>query len=318
MTDEAAIQMYPEFTDLIENSAEEPEAADDYPITNLAKTTDQVFPGSVEDRAHTVRRYLERYTREIHQLYNVFEPFSEREYLYNYEEYEQYLNTLFVKVRKITGEESIVWETSAVDELMEEIKMSGPIFHFKLSEPEMDPATGQMKQSEPVKVPGFETPDAIPGSTTTLIPMSAEELKGTGEISCNAVDVPRIHLVVSVGDTLLYERYLPIEDYPIVPVMNVHLRTPFPESDVRIYRPLQEYINKIRSLIIAHASTSTNVKLLIPRGSVDKRQVEEEWGRAGTSVIEFDAELGAPIVAGPVPLPNELYKNEADAKSDLE
>jgi len=100
--------------------------------------------------------------------------------------------------------------------------------------------------------------------------------------------------------------------------MNIHLRTPFPESDVRIYRPLQEYINKIRSLIIAHASTSTNVKLLIPRGSVDKRQVEEEWGRAGTSVIEFDAELGAPIVAGPVPLPNELYKNEADAKSDLE
>ena len=41
-------------------------------------------------------------------------------------------------------------------------------------------------------------------------------------------------------------------------------------------------------------------------------------GRAGTSVIEFDAELGAPIVAGPVPLPNELYKNEADAKYDLE
>ena len=25
-----------------------------------------------------------------------------------------------------------------------------------------------------------------------------------------------------------------------------------------------------------------------------------------------------PVVAGPVPLPNELYKNEADAKYDLE
>ena len=43
-----------------------------------------------------------------------------------------------------------------------------------------------------------------------------------------------------------------------------------------------------------------------------------EWGRAGTAVIEFDAELGQPIVAGPVPLPNELYKNEAEAKHDLE
>ena len=85
-----------------------------------------------------------------------------------------------------------------------------------------------------------------------------------------------------------------------------------------MYRPLQEYINKIRSLIIAHASTSTNVKLLIPRGSADLNQIEQEWSKAGTSVIEFDAELGAPIVAGPVPLPNELYKNEADAKYDLE
>jgi len=101
-------------------------------------------------------------------------------------------------------------------------------------------------------------------------------------------------------------------------MMNIHNRNPYPESDVRLFRPLQEYINKIRSLIIAHASTSTNVKLLIPRGSADIRQIEEEWGRAGTSVIEFDAELGAPIVAGPVPLPNELYKNEADAKYDLE
>jgi len=318
MTDEAAMQMYPEFSEIIEDSAEEPEASDDYPVTNLSKTVDQVFPGDVEDRAHTVRRYLERYTRVIQQFYNVFEPFSEREYLFNDEEFEAYMNVVYVKVRKITGEESIVWQTEAVEELMQSIEESGPIFHFKLPEPQIDQQTGQMIQGDPIKVPGMETADAIPGSTTSLIPMSTEELKGTDEIVCNAVDVPRIQMVVSVGDSLLYERFLPIEDYPIVPIMNIHLRTPFPESDVRIYRPLQEYINKIRSLIIAHASTSTNVKLLIPRGSVDKRQVEEEWGRAGTSVIEFDAELGAPIVAGPVPLPNELYKNEADAKSDLE
>lgn len=318
MTDEAAMQMYPEFSEIIENSAEEPEASDDYPITNLSKTVDQVFPGDVEDRAHTVRRYLERYTKVIQQFYNVFEPFSEREYLFNDEEFEAYMNVVYVKVRKITGEESIVWQTEAVEELMQSIEESGPIFHFKLPEPQIDQQTGQMIQDDPIKVPGMETADAIPGSTTSLIPMSTEELKGTNEIVCNAVDVPRIQMVVSVGDSLLYERFLPIENYPIVPIMNIHLRTPFPESDVRIYRPLQEYINKIRSLIIAHASTSTNVKLLIPRGSVDKKQVEEEWGRAGTSVIEFDAELGAPIVAGPVPLPNELYKNEADAKSDLE
>ena len=71
-------------------------------------------------------------------------------------------------------------------------------------------------------------------------------------------------------------------------------------------------------MIVAHASSSTNVKLLIPRGAVNKTQVEQDWGRAGTAVIEFDPELGSPIVASPVPLPNELYKNEADAKADIE
>lgn len=318
MTDEAATQMYPEFEDIIENSAEEPEASDDYPVTNLSKTVDQVFPGDVEDRAHTVRRYLERYTREIHRYYNVFEPFSEREFLFTSEEFEAYNSQLYVRVRKVTGEETIVWEDTAVAELLDIIEKEGALFHFALPPMQLDPNTGQPLPQEPVRVPGEEGPGSIPGSTTALLPITPEELKGLQKLSCYEVDVPRIRMVASVGDSLLYERVLPIEDYPIVPVMNIHLRTPFPESDVRIYRPLQEYINKIRSLIIAHASTSTNVKLLIPRGSVDKRQVEEEWGRAGTSVIEFDAELGAPIVAGPVPLPNELYKNEADAKSDLE
>jgi hypothetical protein len=317
MTDEAAMQMYPEFEDIIENSAEEPEASDDYPITNLSKTVDQVFPGDVEDRAHTVRRYLERYTREIHPYYNVYEPFSEREFLFNHEEFEQYNSQLYVRVRKATGEETIVWQPEAVQELMEEIQENGALYHFVLPPMQLD-QNGMPVPQQPMKVPGEEGPGSIPGSTIALLPITPEELKGLGKLTCNEVDVPRIRMVASVGDSLLYERILPIEDYPIVPVMNIHLRTPFPESDVRIYRPLQEYINKIRSLIIAHASTSTNVKLLIPRGSVDKRQVEEEWGRAGTSVIEFDAELGAPIVAGPVPLPNELYKNEADAKSDLE
>ena len=99
--------------------------------------------------------------------------------------------------------------------------------------------------------------------------------------------------------------------------MNRHNRNPYPMSDVRFVKPIQEYINKITSLIIAHASSSTNTKLLIPRGSMNRKQLEEEWSRAGTGVIEFDPELGTPIVAGPIPLPNELYKNREDAKQSI-
>jgi hypothetical protein len=51
---------------------------------------------------------------------------------------------------------------------------------------------------------------------------------------------------------------------------------------------------------------------------MDKQHLEREWSKAGTAVIEFDPELGQPIVAGPVPLPNELYNNEAEAKADIE
>jgi hypothetical protein len=166
--------------------------------------------------------------------------------------------------------------------------------------------------------PGMESQGAIPDSTMQIELLTKGELIEEDIIMSNKIEQNRIKMVVSVGSNLMYTRVLPLEDYPIVTMMNVHNRNPFPESDVRIYRPLQEYINKIRSLIIAHASTSTNVKLLIPRGSVNKKEVEQEWGRAGTAVIEFDGELGAPVVAGPVPLPNELYKNEADAKHDLE
>tara|TARA_Y100001963_G_scaffold158245_1_gene257202 strand:+ start:2874 stop:5174 length:2301 start_codon:yes stop_codon:yes gene_type:complete len=317
MTDEYAESVYPEYIDIIKNSAEDPDYFDNKPTTNLASTEGQIFDGDQEDRAHTKRRYLERYTKEIHTYYNTYEPFSDREYIYSKDEVLEYQSHTYVRIRSIMGEETIIWDPEAVVDILELIEEEGPVWHFEMPEPEFD-EMGNMIPQEPVQVPGMEDEGSIPGSTLIFIPTTVEEMMGLGLITMNEVEVPRIKMVVSVGDKLLYERLLPVEDYPIVPVMNIHLRTPYPESDVRLYRPLQEYINKIRSLIIAHASTSTNVKLLIPRGSVDKRQVEEEWGRAGTSVIEFDAELGAPIVAGPVPLPNELYKNEADAKYDLE
>jgi uncharacterized coiled-coil protein SlyX len=317
MTDEQSMQIYPEFTDIIESSAMHPDESDDYPITNLAATEGQLFSTDGTETVHNRRQFIERYTRERHSFYNVYEPFSQREFLFDDEEFQEYSQKYYMKVKTVKGEEIILFEDESVEEMYQIIETTGNIFHYELPDLKFN-EQGQPVPQEPVRVPGEEDENSIPGSTTILIPMTTEELKGMGEINCNEIEECRVRQVVTVGDKLLYERLMPIENYPIVPLMNVHHRNPFPESDVRLYRPLQEYINKIRSLIIAHASTSTNVKLLIPRGSADLNQIEQEWSKAGTSVIEFDAELGAPIVAGPVPLPNELYKNEADAKYDLE
>lgn len=318
LTDEQAERIYPEYMDIIYDSELEVDARDHRPSTDLAATEGQQFYGDEENRYHDKRRYTERYTKSLEFYYNVYEPFSNREFIYTPKEWDQYIGRQYIKLRKITGEEVIVFDPDAVLDLLDLLQKQGPVYHFELPEPEFDPATGEIIPQEPVRVPGEEDENSIPGSTTLIIPISVEELIGVGDITSNEIEKACIQLVVSCGDKLLYRRMLPCEDYPIVPLMNVHHRNPYPESDVRLYRPLQEYINKIRSLIIAHASTSTNIKLLIPRGSADLRQIEEEWSKAGTSVIEFDAELGAPIVAGPVPLPNELYKNEADAKYDLE
>ena len=317
MTDEQAMQIYPEFTDIIEQSAMHPDESDDYPVTNLAATEGQLFTTDGTETVHNRRQFIERYSKEMHSYYNCYEPFSQQEHLLDEEEYQEYLSKMYMIVRTIKGEEVILFEEESIEDMFNVIEETGMIFHYELPEPKLD-EMGQVMQQSPIRVAGPEDEKSIPGSTTILIPITVEELIGTNKIVSNQIEECRVKLVVSVGDKKLYERLLPTEEYPIIPLMNVHHRNPFPESDVRLYRPLQEYINKIRSLIIAHASTSTNVKLLIPRGSADLNQIEQEWSKAGTSVIEFDAELGAPIVAGPVPLPNELYKNEADAKYDLE
>ena len=80
---------------------------------------------------------------------------------------------------------------------------------------------------------------------------------------------------------------------------------------------MQEYINKTRSLIVAHATTSTNTKILVPEGSVDMKEFEEKWAQPGVA-IPIDMDAGTPQPVQPMPLPNELYKNEQDAKNDID
>lgn len=307
MTDEEAIKQYPDYADIIKKA--ETKKLDRYPITDQANTEDQIFIGShvTDDNHETTREYIERYTRIKVNYFHVYDPMTKYESFLNPAEYKEYeeKNALAVTTSAATS-----YLTSEVDiaQQLQIVEQYGTTYHTMV-----DPMTNETKIMS-----GKEHEGAVPGSEVNVEFLKLEDLIEKEIIAVNRIDQHRIKVIASVGFHKLYERILPIENYPIIPLINIHNRNPYPESDVRIYRPLQEYINKIRSLIIAHASTSTNVKLLIPRGSVDKKQIEKEWGRAGTAVIEFDAELGTPIVAGPVPLPNELYANETNAKNDLE
>jgi hypothetical protein len=151
----------------------------------------------------------------------------------------------------------------------------------------------------------------------TVQEVNYAELVEKGFIEVVEIENQRIKHCVIMGDKYLYSRILPTKHYPIVFFMNLHNRTPYPISDVRMVKDMQEYINKTRSLIIAHATTSTNTKILVPTGSVDMREFEQKWAQPGVA-IEVDMDQGAPQPIQPTPLPNELYQNENSAKSDID
>lgn len=308
LPDSESLKIYPSFKELILSSDEK--KSDRYPNGKLTNSLDQVlmedFDRANDDQVY--REFIERYTKIKEEMFHVYDQTSKHECMLTAEELDEYLEQPYFTMSGAEGD-NIVTDKDEVEGLMQQYEVTGGIFHMM-----QDPQTGQ-----PVLQAGEELPgSSIPNSTVVMELNIKQKLYDEELIFANKILCDKVKLVVSVGGKLLFTRVLPVSDYPIVPMVNIHNRNPYPESDVRLYRPLQEYINKIRSLIIAHASTSTNTKLLIPRGSVNKKQLEMEWGRAGTAVIEFDAELGQPIVAGPVPLPNELYKNEGEAKRDLE
>ena len=312
MTEKELIEIYPEFEENIKESSQTSHINEESE-NRFGLMKEDVLPksrkqGMLDIEFERELEVFERYTKVKVPYYRVFDPLSNDEKLLTDPQYAEYREEPAVILTVSGGEQQIFTDQMNVSKFMAVHEEVGNVYHL-----ELDPMTGQ-----PTPVAGRENENSIPNSYTAIDPIVKGDLIDSEKIMVNKVMVTNIKQCISVGDEYLYSVTLPIEDYPIVPIMNNHHRNPYPISDVRTVRGLQEYINKLRSLIVAHASSSTNVKLLIPRGSMNKKQLEEEWGRAGTAVIEFDPELGQPIVAGPVPLPNELYKNEADAKSDIE
>ena len=225
LTDEQAMQIYPDFMDTIMESDSADIGDEDIPSTGLAATEGQIFDAQEDTQYHTKRKYIERYTKEMHNYYNVYEPFSQNEYLFDEDEYREYQQVYYMRITKATGEEVYISDEDAKEELLQVVEQYGPIFHFVLPDPDIDDE-GVMTPQSPIKVSGVEDENAIPGSTTVITPLSAEEMVGMENIMVNKIEKCCVKMTVSVGSTLLYTRILPTEDYPIVPLMNIHHRNP--------------------------------------------------------------------------------------------
>jgi len=305
------LSQYPEYEEIIKQANETVIAPKD--VSSREGLEDQVISQNDLDSfrlSSKDERYLEvieRYTKVKAPFTRTYDPISNTERILTPEEFQEYSSQPAFVVTTAKGSQ-IVTAPEDVGQQMAMYEEYGEVFHQMMS-----PMTG-----EPFLMEGEEHQGSVPESTVYLKLITIGDLIEQGEIVANSISIDRIKQFVCVGGQMLFETVMPISYYPLVPMMNRHNRNPYPMSDVRLVKGLQEYINKLRSLLIAHASSSTNTKLLVPRGSINKAQLETEWSRAGTGVLEFDPELGQPISFAPLPLPNELYKNEADARADVE
>ncbi len=261
------------------------------------------------DATHERTRVIDRYTKIKKMKYGVMLFDGDEEMDMGEDEFQEFISTRLACV--VSGRESapqIFTQQSKVQYYLQLAQQGDGYFHLAI-----DP-----EAQAPVEVPGVETPDAIPGSTMKVSPITILEAieQGAGEIRQYTAD--NILRVLSIGGVEAYTGELDYPHYPIVLMPNRHDRNPYPMGDVRMVRDLQEQVNKIESLIQAHASNSTNVKWWVPRGGIDKTVLEKELNKAGTAVLEYDPEIGAPISAQPPPLPAELYKNKADKISEIE
>ena len=293
-TKEQAMKMYPQYETAIKNATSDLHT--DRPTTQRVDDKGIVFP---EDTA-----------TKTDSSYN-----ENSEYIRGYERYYKVWVKRFHVKNNIDGVEEVFDEDSIQEYLQRPaIKINGmPITDAKKGEA----LIAQVMQQYEAMVQKAEMEQEPEPEMPQIEQLTYADLVEEGLIETVSVPVQRVKMCVIMGDKYLYSRILPTEHYPIILFMNIHTRTPYPVSDVRMVKDMQEYINKTRSLIIAHATTSTNTKILIPSGSVDMQDFEQRWAQPGVA-IEVDMDSGAPQPVQPTPLPNTLYQNEQVAKTDID
>ena len=295
-TKDQAKALYPMYKKAIGN-AESENFLTDRPVTGREDNGETTWPESTETMTITnfgdSDEYIRGYERYYHLMvdhYRIFESMTSYEDLLTEEEFKEY-----------TEQPAWIIEGNTITEPEQAKAMLEQLQNAYKQQVDQGRQEGNVVLPKEPKVEQITFADLI------------EE----GMIEVVIVPTKRIKQCVVMGDKLLYSRILPIDKYPLVFFMNQHTRTPYPMSDVRMVKSMQEYINKTRSLIIAHATTSTNTKILIPSGSVDMREFEQKWAQPGVA-IEVDFDQGQPTPVMPTPLPNELYQNENTAKNDID
>lgn len=282
----------------------------DMPATDIA-SLGIVFPEddtilSADTKDRYVREYI-RFKKEFRSFFRVFDKETGAEDLLNEDDFKEYLKR---PAWVINGQ--VYTDQGTAEQALQIAQEEAQMQAEQVNQQQQAQAQQAADQTGQEVAYALTEPEEVQVQTITM-----GKLVEAGMIEVVKTLQTVIRQWVIAGQEIIYEGVLECEHYPVVLFMNLYNRTPYPMSDVRMVRSLQEEINKTRSLIIAHATTSTTNKIILQRGSVDIEEFEEQWA-SPTAVMEADLTDGNMQVVQPPPLPAELYRKEVTAKSDID
>ena len=115
----------------------------------------------------------------------------------------------------------------------------------------------------------------------------------------------------------MYEKYLPIEDYPIVPFHYKWTGTPFPMSAVSPLIGKQREMNKAHQLMIHNASLGSSLRWMYEEGSVDT-DYWEKYSSAPGALLPMRQGYNPPTPVQPFQLNNAFFSLTQTGKQDME
>ena len=128
----------------------------------------------------------------------------------------------------------------------------------------------------------------------------------------------RVHLTCTVGDDIfLYERVIPVTEYPIVPVPYMYTGTPYPMSSITPLIGKQQEINKAHQIMLHNANLASNLRWMYEEGSVP----EEEWEQYSSSpgaLLKYRQGFSPPTPVMPAPINNAFFTITQEGKGDAE
>tara|TARA_R100000951_G_C2653126_1_gene185106 strand:- start:3281 stop:5551 length:2271 start_codon:yes stop_codon:yes gene_type:complete len=126
-----------------------------------------------------------------------------------------------------------------------------------------------------------------------------------------------IKLTCIAGDKLLYVKYLPIKEYPIIPFHYKWTGTPFPMSAVAPLVGKQRELNKAHQLMIHNASLGSSLRWMYEEGSIDT-DYWEKYSSAPGALLPKRQGYEAPQPVMPFQLNNAFFQLTQTGKQDME